>query len=177
MISFYGFYTSWTTLLTILSGVALGFIIKGNNQTADNTCDITQYKQTYNLYNLNILILGITIFTGILNFIGYSCTHKLESSSCRKFIMFIIFLGFVIKCIGIIPMLIKFDKDHECFTFYEHTGSKSMLITFISMSIAQIIEILMVLLGLIAMIFFSENVSFIDSKYNDYSIINNKYNN
>jgi hypothetical protein len=187
MISFYGFYTTWTTLLTILSGVALGFIIKDNNQSDNNqsdnnqinddTCNVTEYKQTYNLYNLNVFILAITIFTGILNFIGYSYTHKLESSFYRKFIMLIMFIGFIIKCMGIIPMLIKFDKNHKCFTFYEHTDSKCMLITFLSMSIAQIIEILMVLLGFIAMIFFSENVSFIDSKYNGYSTINNKYNN
>ena len=180
MISFYGFYTTWTTLLTILSGVALGFIIKYNNQTSQTSqisCDVTEYKQTYNLYNLDIFLLGVTIFTGVLNFIGYSCTHKLESSPARKFIMFLIFIGFVIKSMGIIPMLIKFDKDHQCFTSYEHSDGKCMLITFISMSIAQVIEILMILLGLVAMIFCSENVSFTNSKYNDYSIINSKYNN
>jgi hypothetical protein len=171
MISFYGFYTTWTTLLAILSGVALGFILKGYNETADDTCDVTLYSQSYNLYGLNILILVTTLFTGILNFIGYSCTHKIESSTARKFIMFLMFLGFIIKCMGIIPMLIKFDKNHECFTFYENTDKKCMLITFISMSIAQAIEIIMVLLGIISMIFCSENVSFINSKYNGYSSI------
>jgi cytochrome bd-type quinol oxidase subunit 2 len=175
MISFYGFYTTWTTLLGILSGVALGFILKGYNTTADDTCDVTQYSHSYNLYQLNLLLLITTLFTAILNFIGYSCTHKTESSSARKFIMFLMFLGFVIKCVGIIPMLIKFDKDHECFTFYENTDKKCMLITFISMSIAQAIEIIMVLLGLISMIFCSESVSFVNSKHNGYSSINDKY--
>lgn len=173
MISFYGFYTTWTTLLGILSGVALGFILRGYNTTAEQTCDVSQYNQTYNLYNLNIFLLVTSIFMAFLNFIGYSCTYKLESSSSRKFIMFIIFIGFVIKCMGIVPMLIKFDKNHDCFTFYENTGSKCMLITFVSMSIAQVIEVLMVLLGLTAMIFCSENVSFVNSKYNDYQQVNN----
>ncbi len=175
MISFYGFYTTWTTLLGILSGIALGFILKGYNTTADNTCDVTKYNYSYNLYQLNLLLLITTLFTSILNVVGYSCTHKTESSSARKFIMFLMFLGFVIKCIGSVPMLIKFDKDHECFTFYENTDKKCMLITFISMSIAQAIEIIMVLLGLISMIFCSESVSFVNSKYNGYSSINDKY--
>ena len=175
MISFYGFYTTWTSLLGILSGVALGFILKGYNQTAQDTCDVTQYKQTYNLYNLNIFLLVVTIITATFNFIGYSCTHKLESSSARKFIMFLMFLGFVIKSIGIVPMLIKFDKNHDCFTFYENSGSKCMLITFVSMSISQVIEVLMVLLGFIALICCSENVSFVNSKHNGYSSINDKY--
>ena len=168
MISFYGFYTTWTTLLGILSGVALGFILKGYNQTADNTCDVTVYTHPYNLYGLNILILVTTIFTGILNFIGYSCTHKIESSMVRKFIMLLMLIGFKIKCVGIIPMLIKFDKNHECFTFYEDTISKCMLITFISMSIVQVLEVIMVLLGFIAFVCCSESVSFVNSKYNDY---------
>lgn len=176
MISFYGFYTTWTTLLGLLSGISLGFILKGYNTTAEDTCDVTQYKQTYNLYNLNIFLLAVTIFTAFLNFIGYSCTYKSETSSARKFIMVIIFIGFVIKCMSIVPMLIKFDKNHECFTFYENTSSKCMLITFVSMSIAQVIEILMVLLGFVAMIFCHENVSFTNSKYNAYNqITNDKY--
>ena len=176
MISFYGFYTTWTTLLTILSGVALGFILKGYNQTADNTCDVTQYSHSYNLYGLNILLLVTTLFTSVLNFLGYSCTHKIESSTARKFIMLLMFIGFIVKCVGIVPMLIKFDKNHECFTFYENTSSKCMLITFVSMSIAQIIEILMILLGFIALICCSENVSFINPKYNGYDqLTNEKY--
>ncbi len=175
MISFYGFYTTWTTILGILSGVGLGFILKGYNQTADDTCNVIQYSQSYNLYDLNILVLVVTLFTSVLNFVGYSCTYKLQSSAVRKFIMFLMFIGFIVKCMGIIPMLIKFDKDHECFTFYENTDKKCMLITFISMSISQAVEIIMVLLGFIAMIFCSENVSFINSKYNGYSSINDKY--
>jgi hypothetical protein len=83
------------------------------------------------------------------------------------------FIGFVIKCMGIVPMLIKFDKNHECFTFYEHTSNKCMLITFISMSIAQALEVIMVLLGFIAFACCSENVSFTNSKYNDYYKITN----
>ena len=175
MISFYGFYTTWTTLLGILSGVALGFILKGYNTTADDTCDVTLYSHSYNLYGLNILILVTTLFTSVLNFIGYSCTYKAESSTARKFIIFLMFIGFIIKCMGIVPMLIKFDKNHECFTFYEHTSNKCMLITFVSMCISQIIEIIMVLLGFIALICCSENVSFTNSKYNGYSNLNDKY--
>ncbi len=175
MISFYGFYTTWTTLLGILSGVALGFILKGYNTTADDTCDVTLYSHSYNLYGLNILLLVTTLFTSVLNFIGYSCTHKIESSTARKIIMFLLFIGCVIKCMGIIPMLIKFDKNHECFTFYEDTSSKCMLITFISTSISQALEVIMVLLGFISMIFCSESVSFINPKYNGYSSINDKY--
>jgi hypothetical protein len=174
MISFYGFYTTWTTLLGILSGVSLGFILNGYNTTAEDTCNVIQYKHEYNLYDLNILLLAITIFISILNFIGYSCTHKLESSNARKFIMFIMFIGFIIKYMGIVPMLIKFDVDRDCFTFYEHSN-KCMLITFVSISIVQIIEILMIILGFISMICCSEKVSFIDSKYNGYSGINDKY--
>ncbi len=175
MISFYGFYTTWTTLLGILSGVALGFILKGFNETADETCDVTKYSHPYNLYDLNILLLVTTLITSILNFVGYSCTHKIESSTLRKFIIFIMFIGFIVKCVGVIPMVIKFDKNHDCFTFYENTSSKCMLITFVSMSIAQIIEILMILIGGIALICCSENVSFINPKYNGYSNLNNKY--
>jgi hypothetical protein len=176
MISFYGFYTTWTTLLGILSGVALGFILKGYNQTADDTCNVSKYSQSYNLYGLNILILVVTLFTSTINFIGYSCTHKLESSTSRKIIMFLMFIGFIVKSMAIVPMLIKFDKNHECFTFYENTSSKCMLITFVSMSISQIIEILMVILGFIALICCSENVSFINEKYNGYNqLTNEKY--
>jgi hypothetical protein len=174
MISFYGFYTTWTTLLGLLSSVALGFILKGYNQTAQDTCDVNQYNKTYNLYNLNIFLLVVTMVTATFNFVGYSCTHKLESSPARKFIMFLMFVGFIVKCMGIVPILIKFDKDHECFTFYENSSSKCMLITFISMSISQIIEVLMVLLGFIALLCCSENVSFVNSKYNDYQQVNNE---
>jgi hypothetical protein len=86
------------------------------------------------------------------------------------------FIGFIVKSMAIVPMLIKFDKNHECFTFYENTSSKCMLITFVSMSIAQIIEILMILLGFIALICCSENVSFINPKYNGYDqLTNEKY--
>ena len=71
MLSFYNFYTTFTFLIGIGSSIALGFIIKDYHQVASDSCDVSEYKITYNMYQMILFLLISTIFTSIIQLIGY----------------------------------------------------------------------------------------------------------
>ena len=158
MISFYGFYTSWSIILAIVTSIALGYIIynneKNNTTISPTFCSVDLYKLNYNLYDLMVLILTLTIFTSLINTITYFCTRNEDSSPARKFTIFILFVFYVLKFLGLIPMLIQFNNHHECFTFYQNSTNNQIgvLGSFIGIVLAYSIELLFVFLGFITML-------------------------
>ena len=152
MISFYGFYTSWSIILALLSISALAYIVynneKNNTTQSPTVCDVDLYKLNYNLYELMVLVLSLTIFTSLINTITYFCTRNEDSSPARKFTIFIIFVLYVLKFLGLIPMLIQFNDHRECFTFYQNSTNNQIgvLGTFIGIVLAYSIELLFVMI-------------------------------
>ena len=161
MVSFYGFYTSWSIILALLSISALAYIVyteNKTNSTSPTICDVDLYKLNYNLYELMVLVLSLTIFTSLINTITYFCTRNEDSSPARKFTIFILFVFYVLKFLGLIPMLIQFNDHRECFTFYKDISNNQIgeLGSFVGIVLAYSIELLFVMIGFITMLCCSE---------------------
>ena len=167
MVSFYSFYTTWASMLLISSVVALGFIIDKYHTFGNDDCDVAQYKLKYNLYGLIVFLLASTIFTSLIQICGYFGTRN-EYSSTRKLINVLIGFIFIVQILGICAMLYKFNKNHDCFNFYKDTtDGKVMLISFISLSIAYVLQIVFLLIGLISMCCCENNNNY--SSYNSFA--------
>lgn len=152
MISFYSFYTTWAFLIGIASIVFLGFIVDKYHISGTEECDINEYKLKYDFYGLIVFLLGSTIFTSFIQIIGYFSTRYKYSSTRRKIINFLNGFIFIIQILGVCGMLYKFNKNHDCFNFYKNnTNGEVMLISFISLSVSYILQILFVIIGIISM--------------------------
>ena len=167
MVNFYGFYTTYAFILTILSGIALGFILEKYNTVADSSCNVEEYKLNYNLKELMMFLLISTIGSNLFHIVGYFTTRQNESSCLRKLIIFTMFIIFVIQCIGSFTMIDKFRKTHSCFSFYED-NNKCILISFIVILCVYVFQTLVVLIGCITNICCSE-------RRNKYSTIDYGY--
>jgi hypothetical protein len=113
MVSFYGFYTTFTIIVSLASIVSLGFLINKYNNTAGNECDVNKYKIEYNLYKLTLFLLIGVIFRSMLQTLGYCCTKNTENTTGRGFIIFLMILVFITQCLGSILILDVFSKNHE----------------------------------------------------------------
>ncbi len=155
MVSFYGFYTTFTIIITAASIVSLGFIIQKYNTKADSTCNVNQDNLNYNLYDLTIFsLIGIFISTA-LHTLGYCCTKEEEVSQARKFLIFLMVGVFVIQCIGSLLMIKLFGEKHECFTFYEN-NNLCLLISYVSLNVVYILQTLFVIIAVITKLFCTE---------------------
>ena len=165
MVSFYSFYTTWASMLFISSVVALGFIVDKYHIAGNDYCDVTQYKLKYDLYGLTVFLLSSTIFTSFIQIIGYFGTRNENSSTRRKLINILSAFIFIVQILGICAMIYKFDKNHDCFNFYKDTtDGKVMLISFISLSIAYVLQIVFLVIGFISMCCCENN-----NHYNSYN--------
>lgn len=152
MISFYSFYTTWAFLLLIGSIVALGFIVDKYHTTGSEECDVIEYKLKYDLYGLIVFLLSSTIFTSLIQIIGYFGTRYQYSSTRRKLINVLSGFIFIVQILGICAMLYKFDRNHDCFNFYkDDLDGKVMLISFIGLSIAYVLQMIFLLIGFISL--------------------------
>jgi hypothetical protein len=173
MLSFYNFYTTFTFLIGIGSSIALGFIIKDYHQVASDSCDVSEYKITYNMYQMILFLLISTIFTSIIQLIGYCCfgnndeiyDNENKNSVCKKIITIVQILLFLIKCMFVIPMLIKFNNHKECVNFYKD-NNMCILATFFGLIVSYILEIFMVFILIIT-------YCVCNKKHSSYEPINN----
>ena len=164
MVSFYSFYTTWISLLLILSGIALGFIVDKYTTKIDE-CDVNEYKLKYNLYGLTVFLLSSTIFTSLIQICGYFGTRNENSSTRRKLINCLSGFIFIVQILGICAMLYKFDKNHDCFNLYkDNKDGKVILISFIGLSIAYVLQMIFIIIGLISMCCCENN-----NHYNSYN--------
>ena len=148
MVSFYGFYTTYAFILTILCGASLGLILEKYDTTADSSCNVQEYKLDYNLKYLMMFLLISTIGINLLHIIGFFSTRETESSVCRKFIIFIMIVVYMVQCIASFTMIDKFKNNHSCFTFYEDSNL-CMLISFIGICVVYIVQALIILIALL----------------------------
>jgi hypothetical protein len=162
MVSFYGFYTTFTIIVSIASIVSLGFLINKYKTTADDSCNVDQYKLNYNLYKLTLFLLIGVIFKGILNTLGYCCTRYNENTPGRAFIIFLMVVIFIVQCLGSLLMLHVFSTNHQCFSFYEN-NNLCLLISYISVNVIFILEAFFVIIAVITKLFCTE------TKYNKFS--------
>ena len=166
MVSFYGFYTTFTIIVSIASSISLGFLIKKYTTIADETCDVNQNKLNnnihYNLHNLTIFLLITTIASSIFQTLGYYCTRNNKKMCARNFIMFIMVIIYIIQCLGSLIMAHIFSNNHECFSFYV-SNNICLLISYISINIVFILQAFFVLIALITKLLCNEK------KYNEFS--------
>jgi len=152
MISFYSFYTTWAFLLFIASITALSFIVDKYHISGNDECNVNENKLEFDLYSLMIFLLSSTIFTSIIQINGYYSTRYQDSSCKRKFINILCCIIFVVQILGVIMMVHKFDENRDCFDFYKDTiNGKVMLISFVGLSIAYILQIIFITIGVISM--------------------------
>ena len=156
MISFYGFYTTFTIIITLASIISLGFIIQKYNTKADSTCNVNQDNLNYNLYDLTIAsFVGVFISTG-LHILGYCCTKQEDKNSCiRIFVIILMVIIFIIQSIGSVLMIKLFDENHECFKFYEN-NNLCLLISYVSLNVVYILQALFVIIAIITKLLCSE---------------------
>jgi hypothetical protein len=154
MVSFYGFYTTWTFLVGIASIVSLGFITNKYHIHANKECYVDVYKVNYDLYDLVVFLLASTIFTSFIQTLGYCGTYNSEKSCQRNIINILIGFIFIVQILSCCSMVYKFDKNNDCYNFYkDEVYGKPMLITFIGLCISYILQILFLLISLISMCF------------------------
>ncbi len=152
MISFYGFYTTWSFFLIIMSSVILGFISEKYHIHSEQDCKVNEYKLTFDLYGLDVFLLATTIFTSLIQITCYFCTRYMDSSILRKVINIISSIIFIAQVCGACSMLYKFDKNYNCFSFYEGTLNGSvMLWSFIGLCVCFILQVIFVIVGLVSM--------------------------
>lgn len=166
MVSFYGFFTTFTFLIGISSIISFGFILNKYHLHSDTECYVDLYNINYDLYDLVIFLLSLTIFTSFAQIVGYCGTHNLETSWRRNFINILFGFIFIVQVISCCSMIYKFDKNHDCLNFYKDSNlGKPMLITFIGLCVTYVIELFIILISIISMCF-CEN----DTRYNYYEI-------
>lgn len=166
MVNFYGFYTTYAFILTILCGVSLGFILEKYDTTAIDSCNVQEYKLEYNLKTLMMFLLISTIGANLLHIFGYFTTRNKESSFLRKLIIFLMFLIFVIQAIGSFTMVDKFRNNHSCISFYED-NNKCMYYSFIILTFTYALQIIMVIIAMITHLCCSKKESY--STFGDYA--------
>ncbi len=154
MVSFLGFYTTWSTLIGIGSLVALGFNLKNEYNGPDKTvCNVNIQTLSYNLYQLMILVLGLQIVKTIIQVINYNVTKDNETSFKRKVFIFVISIVFSIQIFSLVCMIIKFDKENSCFKFFQDKDNNEfpLLVSFVAMCTSLLLEIVIVIIGFITM--------------------------
>jgi hypothetical protein len=157
MVNFYNFYTTWTFFIGAASVVALSFIVKEYHQTASEICNADIYKLNYNMYEMILFLLITTITTSILQLLGYCCCKNNNNiydndndklSNFKIFIIIIQVLLFISKCLIAIPMIIKFNENHDCINFYKD-NNMYMLATFLGLFVSYTLEAIIVFLFII----------------------------
>jgi len=147
--SFYGCYTSWTICVGIVSAVALGLIVGIYHVHSSDKCHVDRFGLSYDLYDLDIFVLSITVFNAFIQGFGYLNTHTFERSGRRRIIICLQCLLFATQILGIYSMIYKFHKNGECLTFLKKTqNGKIMLISFESSVIVFGINIILLIFGL-----------------------------
>ncbi len=154
MVSFLGFYTTWSILIGIGSLVALGFDLKNDYIGPDkNTCNVNISQLSYNLYQLMIFVLSLQIAKTIFQVINYNITKDDETSCKRKVLISVIAFIFGLQILGLVCMIIKFNKENSCFKFFQdHDNNQVPLIgSFVAMCTSLMMEIIIIVIGFITM--------------------------
>jgi hypothetical protein len=154
MVSFLGFYTTWSILIGIGSLVALGFDIKDEyNGPTQNNCNVNISQLSYNLYQLMIIVLSLQIVKTIFQVINYNATKDNEISCKRKVFIFVIGFLLAVQIFGLICMIIKFKNENSCFKYFQDNDNNQIPLigSFVTMSVTLTMELIIIIIGFVTM--------------------------
>jgi hypothetical protein len=154
MVSFLGFYTTWSILIGIGSLVALSFDLKNDYiSPTQNNCNVNISQLSYNLYQLMIFVLSLQIVKTIFQVINYNVTKDNETSCKGKILIFIISFLLAFQIFGLICMIIKFNNENSCFKFFQDKNNNQipLISSFVAMCVLLIIELIIIIIEFILM--------------------------
>lgn len=152
MFTFYSFYITWNTIISIGSMISFGLIIHNvintSNSPPDN-CNVSLSDITFSLIHLMYFSLVIRIIFGIIQIFTYCATYNNENSGCRKFINVIMSIFYIISIVGLVLIAKQFTNNNGCYNYYKD-NLKYVLFSYISIDIIYMIEVVAFVIGIIA---------------------------
>jgi hypothetical protein len=153
MFTFYSFYITWSTIISLGSIISLALIINNNihnnninnnnnnnnNNSVPEICDVNIPKFSFDIFNLMYFCLVTRILFGIIQMFTYCATYKEENSVCRRIINLVMFLFYTISIIGLILIAKQFTENNGCYNYYV-ANYKYVLFSYISIDIIYMIE-------------------------------------
>jgi hypothetical protein len=164
MFTFYSFYITWSSIISIGSIISLGLIINNNihnnstnnnsannNNTVPDNCNAELPNLSFDLIKLMYFCLVSRILFGIIQLFTYCATYKEDNSTCRKIINLVMFLFYTIGIIGLILIAKQFTENNGCYNYYE-ANYKYVLFSYISIDIIYMIETIAFVIAIITYI-------------------------
>lgn len=152
MFTFYSFYITWSSIISIGSIISLGLITNNmHDNPQPDICNVNIQKISFDIIKLIYFCLATRIIFGIIQIFTYCATHQEENSFCRKFVNLGMFIFYTISIVGLILISKQFTENKGCYNYYE-TNYNYVLYSYIGFDIIYMIETFAFVIAIISYI-------------------------